>query len=230
MDADEINDSSHRHSVILRVGLTGNIGAGKTSVARRLEEHGVFVVDADSLGHRCMTSGTVAYGQILEEFGHTILDGHGSIDRGRLAEVVFADTGALSRLGDILHPRIGDLEELEIRAGLDAEDSEGGIAVTEGALLVETGWWRRYHRLVVVTAPPETRLRRLVGRGLREADARRRMESQMPEADKVRIADYVVCNETTLDDLRRRADGLLDQLESDLAALRSGRLEPGIQP
>jgi dephospho-CoA kinase len=206
---------------VLRVGLTGNIGAGKSTVGEMLQERGCRVIDADRLGHLLLEAGSPVLRRVVEVFGDQILGPGGGADRGVLAEVVFSDPDARRRLETILHPAIRQLEEQE------ATDDPGlGIIVTEASLLVETGGHHRYHRLVVVTAPEGLRLQRLAARGLNAEQARRRTAAQMPEAEKARYADYLIDNAGTRDQTREQVVRLHAKLTDDLAALRRGDALP----
>lgn len=205
-------------STILRVGLTGNIGAGKSVVGEVLERGGCLVLDADDLGRRLLRPGSPVADAVIDTFGSMVRGADGGVDRAALARLVFADDEARARLEAILHPRIRELEDRSVRAW----GVERGIAVTEAALLVETGGDSRYHRLVVVTAPPEIRLRRLVDRGMGESDGRARMRAQMSETEKRAHADYVVDNGGSLEETRARTRRLLEYLRRDLEALERG--------
>jgi len=207
---------------VLRVGLTGNIGAGKSTVARMLADHGARVIDADRLGHRLLVAGSPVLGAIVEVFGSAVLDDAGNVDRGLLAERVFADAGARARLEAILHPEIRALEEAA--AGLPPAAE---IVVTEASLLVETGSHDRYDRLVVVTAPETIRLDRLESRGLPRAAARRRMDAQLPESEKTRVADYVIDNSGSVAETAAQVRSLFERLCIDASAIRrDGALPP----
>jgi dephospho-CoA kinase len=206
---------------VLRVGLTGNIGAGKSTVARMLADYGARVIDADRLGHRLLVAGSPVLGAIVEVFGSAVLDDDGNVDRGVLAERVFADAGARARLEAILHPEIRALEEAEAGSPPAAE-----IVVTEASLLVETGSHDRYDRLVVVTAPEAIRLDRLESRGLPRDAARRRMAAQMPESEKTRVADYVIDNRGSVEETTVQVRFLFERLCGDARAIRRGDALP----
>lgn len=207
-------------ATLLRVGLTGNIAAGKSTVGARLAEHGCLVLDLDALGHECLGPDEPARDEVVAAFGSDILDPDGRVDRRALGRLVFADRGARERLERILHPCIRRKEQEAVERW--ATGVEGGIAVSEAALLYETGGAARYHRMVVVVAPDEARLARLTARGLGEAEARRRMAAQMDQRRKAERADYVVDNAGDLGTLRRRVDELAGELRGDLQALWRG--------
>ncbi len=177
---------------MLVVGLTGGIAAGKSTVAAMFAARGAAVVDADRIAHALQEPGQPCYHWIVEAFGPAILDAKGRIDRRRLGVRVFDDPDARKRLEAILHPAIREACQREIRA---AEASGHGVCVVNAALILETGQQGRYDALVVVTAPEEAQVDRLVRiRGLTEAEARQRLTSQWPTAAKAALADFVIDN------------------------------------
>jgi dephospho-CoA kinase len=202
----------------LRVGLTGNIGSGKSTTAGILAELGCLIIDADRLGHSLLLAKSPAFDVIVEAFGTRIVGADGNVDRAALARVVFASDSDRRRLEEITHPAIRGLELQQI------EDRPPGteIAVTEAALLVESGGYQRYDRIVVVTAPVAVRLQRLELRGMDPQDARRRMGAQMAERLKVAIADYVIDNSGSPAHTRQQVDELHAALTMDAARLRRG--------
>lgn len=206
-------------STILRVGLTGNIASGKSTVAGWMGEAGFEVLDADRMAHQCLEPGQPTYDQVVAAFGEAILVDDGSIDRRALGVLVFADAEARRRLEAILHPAIREREQE--RAERMAESVDGGVFVTEAALLYETGSASRYDRMVVVTAPDEVRLQRLVAGGLPADQAQARMAAQMPQEEKAARADYVIDNSGTLEDLRTETEKLIVRLKENLQNLRS---------
>ena len=203
---------------ILSVGLTGNIGAGKSTVGAMLRDAGCLLIDADLLTHSLLEPGTAANDKVVALFGKSLRAPDGSIDRSALGRIVFSDDQARQRLEAIIHPRIPLLERDRIAAwGVDY-----GIAVTEAALLVETGGEERYERLVVVTAPVETRRMRLLERGLVGNDIQRRIAAQMPEAKKTSVADYTIDNSGNLEATAALVQGLLEALQQDLGNFAAG--------
>lgn len=207
-------------STILRVGLTGNIAAGKSTVAAWLGELGCHVVDLDAMGHECLDRSEQTYAEVVAAFGEEILDADGNIDRSSLGRLVFADAADRQRLERILHPAIREREAREIARW--AEATERGIAVSEAALLFETGGASRYQRMVVVTAPDEVRLERLTDAGLDAGEARSRMAAQMEQGEKADLADYVIDNGGPLGETRVATDRLYESLERDLECLVAG--------
>ncbi len=209
----------------LRVGLTGNIGAGKSTVAGLFDGPGFLIIDADRLGHLVLEEDDEAREQIVAQLGMGILDATGRIDRALLGQLVFADPAARETLEAIVHPRIRALEEARVEAWGVPE----GVAVTEATLLVETGGHTRYHRLVVVGTPSRVRLERLAARGMNSADAERRMAAQMSDADKAAAADYFVDNGGSPETTAARVATVRGDLMEDLRALCAGLRLPARQ-
>ncbi len=192
------------------VGLTGGIACGKSTVARFLLELGIPVVDADQIARDVVAPGTEGLAEIVEAFGPEVLLPDGTLDRKKLGDRVFGDSVARAKLNAITHPRIGAASAARM-----AEIAESGAPylVYEAALLVENGIHRALAALVVVAASEETQLRRLMARDeIDEAAARARIESQLPLADKVAAADYVIENDGTLEDARERTREVHEQL------------------
>jgi dephospho-CoA kinase len=211
---------------ILRVGLTGNIGAGKSTVAGLFDGPGFLIVDADRLGHELLREDAGVRTAITAALGSAVLDATGRIDRTRLGRRVFADPGARRELEAILHPRIRDAEEQRVASwGVPR-----GVAMTEAALLVETGGHQRYNRLVVVEAPPPVRIERLAMRGMTRADAEARMAAQMSDSEKAAAADYWIDNSGEPAATRRRVEEVRAVLLEDLEALATGISLPRRQP
>jgi dephospho-CoA kinase len=202
---------------MLRVGLTGGIASGKTTVARLLAELGAFVLDADALAHAVMAPGAPAHRPVVEHFGPAILGDDGRIVRARLAARVFRDEAARLALNRIVHPEV--MAEMDRHIDAYAPHGRALLAVFDAALLVETGLYRDFHRLVVASCNRETQIRRLLVRdGLAPAEAELRIDSQAPLADKLAVADYVIDTEGTLRDTRRQVErtyaALLGDFES----------------
>jgi dephospho-CoA kinase len=176
---------------MLRVGLTGGLASGKSFVGHKLADLGCLLIQADELGHRVQEPGGEAYAGVVREFGPGILDGDGCIDRRRLAAEVFRDPERLHKLNALVHPyvhaRRRKLEEDFART------HPNGIAVTEAAILIETGSYREYDRLIVAFCRPEQQVERAMARDrLTREEVLDRMRQQMPLEEKVKYADYVV--------------------------------------
>lgn len=188
-------------------GLTGGIASGKSSVAARLRERGVPVVDADALAREAVAPGTAALAAIVDAFGAEVLCPDGTLDRKGLAEAVFADDEKRRALNAIVHPEVGRLT-LEASSALRARGEP--LACYEAALIVENGLADAFRPLVVVSAPEALQVARARARdGATEDAARARIRAQMPLADKIAAADHVIENTGSLDDLRRRTDEVL---------------------
>ena len=200
---------------VLSVGLTGGIASGKTTVARMLSELGAFVVDADRIAHELLAPGGRAVDATVGHFGREILDARGGIDRTELAKRVFADPAAREALNAIIHPDVR--RELDLRIESFRRDDEGGpVAVVDAALLVETGRHRAFDRLVVVRCDRDTQLGRILERdGVTRDEAEARIEAQAPLEEKLALADYVIDTETSLDETRRRTEGVYAALLGD---------------
>ena len=177
---------------MILVGLTGGIGAGKSTVAAMFAARGAAVVDADRISRRLQEPGEPCHAAIVEAFGRGILDSTGRIDRRHLGEMVFADPARRTALEAIMHPAIWSACEAEIRAAAAAGQA---VCVVEAALILETGQRSRFQRIVVVTAPTDVQVERLMRtRGLTAAEARQRLAAQWTNADKARQADHVIDN------------------------------------
>ena len=196
----------------LRVGLTGGIGSGKSVVAGMLAERGATVIDADVLAREVVAPGSEGLREIAAAWPSAIAS-DGSLDRAALASVVFADDAERARLNAITHPRV--------RARADAleRDAPAGIVVHVVPLLFEGDFWRRCDRTVVVIAPDDVRIARVVARdAVERADVERRMAAQIDPALARRSADYVIENDGDLAALRERTLAVYDALRRDAAA------------
>jgi dephospho-CoA kinase len=182
---------------VLRVGLTGGAGAGKSTVAALLRELGAVVIDADALAREVLEPGSEGLREVVAAFGNGVLRADGALDRAALATVVFADPAQRRRLEAISHPRIAART-----AELLAAAPEDAVVVHDVPLLVEKGMAPAYDLVVVVDAPVEQRVARLVDRGLTEADARARIEAQATTAERRAVADVWLDNTGSPDELR----------------------------
>lgn len=191
------------------VGLTGNIATGKTEVARVLDELGAYVIDADKVAHEVMRLGGPAYYAVIASFGPEILAADGTIDRGKLGAIVFADPAALGRLETAVHP--ATIAEVDRRIAAAAAP----VVVVEAIKLIEAGMHRGYDVLWVVTAPRSLQLARLVNqRGQTEEQAVLRIDAQPPQEDKAALADVVIVNDGDLADLRKKVEAAWKRLQS----------------
>ncbi|MEU7187391.1 dephospho-CoA kinase [Streptomyces sp. NPDC045369] len=182
---------------MVKVGLTGGIGAGKSEVSRLLASYGAVIVDADKIAREVVEPGTPGLAAVTAEFGEDVLSADGTLDRPRLGAIVFADPQKLQALNAIVHPLVGARSaELEAAAGPDA------VVVHDVPLLTENGLAPLYDLVVVVDATPDTQLDRLVRlRGMAESEARARMEAQATREKRLAIADLVIDNDGPLEAL-----------------------------
>jgi dephospho-CoA kinase len=191
-------------------GLTGGIASGKSVVAARFRGRGVPVIDADELAREVVAPGEPGLDEVVRAFGRECLLADGTLDRKALARVVFADDAKRRVLNGILHPRITSLTLARSRALADRGEA---LACYEAPLLVENGLADAFRPLVVVSAPESVQIARSVARdGATEDDARARIRAQTPLADKIRVADVVIENTGTLDELYQKADRALDEV------------------
>lgn len=195
------------------IGLTGNIGTGKSTVLAYLAELGARVIDADKIAHEVMLPGGPAYEAVLAAFGPGILADDGHIDRARLGAIVFADPQALARLESIVHPAVFARTQELVAAAKEP------IVVIEAIKLLESGMARCMCDAVwVVTARPAVALARLIAqRGMDEAEALRRLDNQTPEAEKVTHADVVIDNSGSLEETRRQVKAAWQQVMRSLS-------------
>ncbi len=188
---------------MLRIGLTGGIGSGKSTVARLLAQRGARVIDADQLAREVVAAGTPGLAAVVAAFGGDVLTDGGELDRPALAAVVFGDPAARAALDAIVHPRVR-ARAVEAIAAMPAD----AVVVQDIPLLVETGQAGSFDLVVVVEAELETRVARLVGRGLSEEDARARIAAQAGDAERRAVADVVLDNSGTPDQLAAQVDRL----------------------
>jgi dephospho-CoA kinase len=200
---------------MLKVGLTGGIASGKSTVASILRDLDCVVLEMDPLGHELLEPGQSAYEEVHSEFGASILGPTGAVDRSKLGAIVFADPAKRSRLNQILHPRILDV----VQKWFAALDRLGGpeFAVVEAALIVETGFHKSLDNLIVCWCTPEQQLERLTERGLSPEQAALRIAAQMPAEEKRKLADEVVDCSGTIEETERQVRNVVARLK-ELAA------------
>jgi dephospho-CoA kinase len=199
---------------MLKVGLTGGLASGKTHVAKLLENHGCHVIHADRLGHEVLLPQGEAYPAVVQEFGCDILQPDGQIDRKILGKLVFSDPERLEVLNELIHPHVFRRQE-EFFASVAAEDPEG-IAVVEAAIMIEVGSYKRYDRLIVTWCTPEQQIERFRHReGASDAEARERLNRQMPLDTKQKFADYVIDTSGTKEDTARQVEEVYQKLRAE---------------
>jgi len=194
---------------MLLVALTGGIGSGKSLAGQYFSDLGAIVVDSDQLSRDAIERGTPGFDEVLTRFGDVILS-EGDIDRKKLGEIVFNDTQARLDLENIIHPRVRELFELIVDT---AEESD--IVINQIPLLVETDGADRFDRVVTVLSTVENRIVRLQKRGLPNYEIFKRIEAQVSDDDRIEIADYIIENNGTHDDLLREVEATYEQLEAE---------------
>ena len=199
---------------MLRVGLTGGVSCGKTTVAQMLAQRGAHVVLADEVAHQLMRPGGPVYYEVVRRFGPDIVGIDGAIDRKKLAEAAFG-AGRIQELNQIVHPAVIAHQDAWMKE-MAAKDPQA-ITVVEAALMLEAGVGKRFDKLVVVTCTLQQKIERFARRhnldlAAAEREVTRRMAAQLPEEEKVRVADYVIDNSGSLDELEAKVDALMAEL------------------
>jgi dephospho-CoA kinase len=196
---------------MLKVGLTGGLACGKTFVGEALASYGCLLIQADELGHQVLEPGGEAYESVVHEFGRGILDSQGRIDRTLLAAQVFENPERLKALNSLVHPPVVRRED-EWTAEFAARQPDG-IAVVEAAILIETGSYKRFDRLILVVCSEEQQVERAMRRnGAMEADIRARLRRQMPLTEKRKFADYVIDTSGSKEETLRQTHAVYEAL------------------
>ena len=193
-----------------RIGLTGGIGSGKSTVASMLSAKGAVVIDADQIARDIVEPGSLALNELVAAFGPAILRADGTLDRGELARLAFADSRRTKELNAIMHPRISAESSARIAAA-----PAGSVVIYDMPLLVETGQSSTVDRVVVVDVPVEIQRERAIGRGLEVQDVDRRIEAQATREQRLKVADHVIDNSGNLSHTRNQVDLLWDSLKSE---------------
>jgi dephospho-CoA kinase len=188
---------------MLKVGLTGGIAVGKSHVSQFLTELGCYVFDADKVARDVVLPGKIGYEKVLSEFGSEIVDSDGTINRARLGQIIFNDPEKRQRLNEILHPIIIDEQNSLIEK--IAEQDRDAIIVIDAALMIESGSYKRFDKLIVVYCDRELQIERLMKRNnYSREDAEARIASQMPTEEKRKYADYEINTSSTLDETKEQ--------------------------
>lgn len=195
---------------MLVVGLTGGICSGRSTVARMFERRGAVIIDADQIAHALQEPGQAVYQAIVAAFGQEVLQEDGRLDRGKLGRLVFQDREKRQRLEAIMHPVIIEVCEERIK---EAGEAGALICLVDAALLIEAGAHARFHKLIVVAAPEDLQLERLMRRdGLRREEALSRIRAQMPIREKKRYAHYIIENAGPLEETDRQVAEVWERL------------------
>lgn len=207
-----MTDSQQRNYRI--IGLTGGIGSGKSTVARRFAELGASVYSADAIARQALEPGEKCYQPVIDAFGESILTQDGRIDRKALANIVFSNERKRTMLNEIIHPYV--IDQLFSRAETDLSKSSGAIAIFDIPLLFESGLDAQMDRTITVSCEESERVRRIVERDqVTSEHALARIRAQMPEEEKRLRADYVLDNNGSLDDLIQQVDALFELLKAE---------------
>ena len=197
---------------MLKVGLTGSIAVGKSYVCEVLRELGAVVLDADETAREVVARETFGLQKIVENFGIEVLLANGELDREKLGAIVFADKAKRQLLNSIVHPLVIEAQN-EWLAARESDNPEG-IAVIDAALMIESGSYKRFTKLIVVWCKPALQLRRLMFRNnLSEAEAVRRISAQMPQEEKKRYADFLIDTTAGFEDTRRQTIEVFNRLK-----------------
>jgi dephospho-CoA kinase len=202
--------------LILRVGLTGGIASGKSTVGRILAGLGCHLIDADRIVADLYRPGAEGHRAIVEHYGPEIVDDSGEIDRKKLAKIAFSSDRESQTLNALVHPLVIAREERLIEDETERFPGRPQIVVVEATLLLEAGGKGRYDRIVVVDSDPDLQLSRGAARGMARAEVRRRMQRQMDREQRLAHADYVIRNDGTLEELHHATVEVFHALEEDL--------------
>lgn len=210
---------------MLRVGLTGSIAVGKSHAVAILRELGCHVIDADQTARDVVAKDSEGLRRIVAEFGREVLQPDGTLDRARLGAIVFADKERRERLNSILHPLIIAAQDEEMRR-FEVSDPEG-IGIVDAALMIESGGYRRFDKIVVVHCRPEIQIERLMKRNnLSRDEALRRIAAQMPQEEKMRYADFLIDTSEDYETTRARILEVFQKLKA-LSKAQSRKGEEG---
>ena len=195
----------------MRVGLTGGLACGKSFVGKTLEACGAHLIHADELGHQTLAPDGEAYEPVLQEFGRAILDAAGQIDRRRLAAMVFGNPERLAKLNAIVHPAVHRLQTAMEREFLAADPQ--GVIVVEAAILIETGTYKNYDRIILVICSEQQQIERSMSRdGVTEQEARARLSRQLPLEEKRKFAHYVIDASGSKEETARQTRAVYNEL------------------
>ena len=202
---------------MLRVGLTGSIGVGKSFVSSVFAELGCHVLDADKTAREVVAVGSPGLRAVVEAFGNEILKPDGTLDRARLGTTVFEDEKKRLLLNSILHPFIIAAQDEQLREW--EEEDASGVAIVDAALMIESGGYKRFGKLIVVHCRPEVQLERLMARNkISREEAMRRIAAQMPQGEKKRYADFLIDTSEGFEETRRQVEEVYKKLQEIVSA------------
>lgn len=207
---------------MLTVGLTGSIATGKSFVTEYLRELGAEVIDADQASRKVVEKGTPGLASVVEEFGTEVLAADGTLDRKKLGAIVFADEKKRLKLNSIIHPLVIELQDEWLRSV--EKKNKDAIAVVDAALMIESGGYKRFDKLIVVYCEPAIQLARLTARdNLSQNEAKRRIDAQMPQDEKRKFANYVVDTSNGFEDTKRQTREIFASLKEALEDGKAGQ-------
>ena len=196
----------------LLAGLTGGMGSGKTTVGQMLNDLGAHIIDADTITRSLVEPGQPAFQEIVHLLGSGVLRDDGTLDRGKIADRVFNDTGKKAALEAILHPRVFAEEQRQYNEIRKSDPS--ALVVLDAALLIESGNYRKVDKVIVVACDEETQIQRILAKNkFTRADIERRLRQQMPLKEKIKFADYVLHNDSGYPELKEKIEALFHQLK-----------------
>ncbi len=201
---------------MLKVGLTGSIGTGKSTVSNIFKALGAYVIDADKIVHQLLSNENVKK-EIANVLGNEIFNQDGEIDRKKVAKIIFNDADKKNKLEKIIHPKVREEINKKIQEIYNKDPDK--IVIVEVPLLIETGMYKNYDKVIVVYAPEDIQLKRLIEKGFSKEDALSRIKAQMPIDEKVKYADIVIDNTKDLDFLKRQVEEVYNKLKRE--AVRS---------
>ena len=207
----------------LRVGLTGGIASGKSTIMRNFAGLGAVTVDADAVVARLDRQGEAGHEAIVRTYGRDVLQPDGEIDRKKLADIAFSSPAEAQKLNALIHPIVIAEEERMAREAEQRAGDEDVLYVVEATLLLEAGGRQRYDKIVVVDVVPEVQIARAIGRGMTREEVMRRIAHQMPREERLRQADYVIDNSGDERAGLAETQRVYERLRADLAAKKIGR-------
>ncbi len=194
---------------ILKLGLTGGIGSGKSTIAGMFSDLGAIVLDADEVAFRALELGGKGYEKVVKTFGLEVINENKTVNRKKLAAVVFNDSHKREILNSIVHPIVWEEEKL-----LQESAEAGSLVITNAALIIESGGWKRFDKIVVVYCEDEVRVKRLLKRGMEHDDIHRRIAAQMTLSEKLKYADFVINNSGNKEASRSQVEEVYRKLMS----------------
>ncbi len=195
------------------VGITGGMGSGKSTVSEIISRLGGHIIDADQICRRLVEPGNQAWKEVVQALGSEIVLPDQTLDRKKIAQIIFSDSEKKDLLEKILHPKVFEEEQEEFESL--SKENPSSIVILDAALLIESGNYRKVDKVVVVACPEDLQIRRIVAKGrFTEKDARLRIRHQMPLEEKRVLADYVLENDSSLESLERRVEELFDNLKA----------------